>query len=152
MRPEMLDILLIDSDPNDAFFVQEALRTCAEGHHTFHAVSDAGDAIRYLSGQGPYADRAAFPLPNLILTDLKLPGKSGFEFLEWLRAHPAYFAIPALVYSDSTHEADIHSAYGLGANAYLEKPFAPGDLTNLLAATCKFWSLCRRPSPPNTLG
>jgi CheY-like chemotaxis protein len=146
-NPQSLDILLVDDDPDEAFFVQEALLICGASH-TFRAVRRVADAMRYLAEQGTHTDRAAFPLPNFILTDLNMPGADGFEFLKWLRAHPDYCLIPALVYSSSSEEADIDEAYRLGANSYLRKPRGLDDLAKLLSITCQFWSLACSPSPP----
>src|SRR5579863_5031498 len=75
--------LLIEDDPDDVFFVERAFKE-APSHLRLCHVGDARESIRYLKGEGDYADRRKYPLPNVILLDLKMPGLNGFDFLTWL--------------------------------------------------------------------
>jgi DNA-binding response OmpR family regulator len=95
-------------------------------------VDDGEKAIDYLSGVVPYADRSKFPVPILMLLDLKLPRKSGFEILEWVRGHAAYKKLPVVVRTSSEQSEDINRAYSMGANSYLVKP---GNFEGLLRMT-----------------
>ncbi len=139
-----LYILLVEDDDPDIFFVKRA--TEAENGHEVQAVHDGNEAIGYLRGEGKYADRGKYHLPNVILTDLKMPGMDGFAFLEWLRANPQHSIVPVVVYSNSHMERDVREAYRLGANAYIAKPSALKDMVHMLRLIYEFWSRCEIPS------
>lgn len=143
MKHGKLVILLLEDDDPDIFFVKRA--TEAEDGHVLHAVNDGKEAVRYLRREGKYADRRKFPLPNVILTDLKMPGMDGFAFLEWLRDNPEYSIVPVVVYSNSHLERDVREAYRLGANAYISKPSALKDMVQMLRLIYEFWSRCEIP-------
>ena len=142
-----MDILLVEDDPNDVFFVQDAIEKSARGHKLY-AVKDGDEAIAYLQGRGAYANREAYPVPNIILTDLKMPEMDGFEFLQWLKEHPECGMIPAIVFSSSRQDADVRKAHRLGANAYIMKPTSLAELVDVLRTTYEFWSHCERPPMP----
>jgi CheY-like chemotaxis protein len=108
-------------------------------------VEDGEEAVKYLSGHEEYADRSWFPLPNIIITDLKMPRMDGFELLRWLRAHPGCSAIPAIVMSSSGRPEDVIKAYNLGANCYFVKPSGLDELVTMIKIIFGFWSCCERP-------
>src|SRR6185436_8265559 len=91
--------------------------------HVSH-VSDGREAIRYLKGEGKCVDREKYPLPNVILLDLKMPGMNGFEFLKWLRTESPdhHRLLPVIVMSSSALAQDVERAYTLGISAYMTKP------------------------------
>src|SRR5213592_4603089 len=103
--------LLVEDDPNDVFFVEREFAKAP--HLLLRHVPDAKEAVRYLTGEGKYSDPEKYPVPNVILLDLKMPGMGGFEFLEWLRAGaaPELRLIPVIVMSSSTLQSDINRAY-----------------------------------------
>ncbi len=146
MKRGRLVILLAEDDDNDIFFVRRATQASNAGH-TVHAVHDGAQAIEYLRGQGAYADREKFPLPNIILTDLKMAGMDGFDLLRWLHDNPDCSVIPTIVYSSSTLEADVRLAYRCGANAYIKKPGSVTELAETLGLIYDFWSRCEIPPP-----
>ena len=90
---------------------------------------DGAEAIAYLSGEGVYQDRVQYPLPTVMLLDLNMPRKNGFEVLAWLRQQPALKRLHVYVLSASSQDEDIRRCYDLGANAYLVKP---GNLEGLM--------------------
>jgi CheY-like chemotaxis protein len=102
-------------------------------------VSDGRAAIEYLSGIGNYSQREQHPLPCLVLLDLKMPGKSGLEVLEWKRNQPSLSTLPTLMLTSSSQERDIRQAYLLGANGYLLKPNRPDDMLSLAKAIKDYW-------------
>jgi two-component system response regulator len=99
---------------------------------------DGQQAIDYLSGAGKFADRKEFPLPCLLLLDLKLPYVMGLEVLKWIREQ-AGPVMPVLVLTASAQNADIVAAYGLGANGFLTKPSEAGKLEDMVRAIQAFW-------------
>lgn len=140
-------MLLVEDDDHDIFFVRRATET-SNGGHTVHVVHDGAQAIEYLRAEGIYADRERYPWPNLILTDLKMPGMDGFELLQWLHQNPYSAVIPLIVYSSSNLEADVRRAYRLGANAYIKKPGSVSELAQTLGLIYDFWSRCEIPAQP----
>lgn len=106
--------------------------------------TDGQRAIEYLSGAGPFADRTKYPLPCLVLLDLKLPRKSGFEVLEWMRAQPLLRRIVVVVCTSAEHEHDIARAYELGANAYIVKPMDIAERNETARRLKAWWLECNR--------
>jgi CheY-like chemotaxis protein len=147
MKAGRLNMLFVEDDENDVKLLQMAIASGAAGH-TVQIVGNGEEAIRYLRGEGHYADRQKFPLPNVILTDLKMPRMSGLELLRWLREHPECSVIPTIVLSGSALPADVREAYRLGANAYMAKPSNLNELVEMLRLTYEFWSLCHCPEMP----
>ena len=90
---------------------------------------DGEEAIAYLSGEGAYADRTRFPFPTVMLLDLNMPRKNGFDVLAWLREQPVLKRLPVYVLSASSRSEDIRRCYNLGANLYLVKP---GNLEGMM--------------------
>ena len=114
-------ILLVEDSPDDVFFMQYAL-TKAGITNPVQVATDGDQAVEYLEGTGKYSDRSAFPLPAVIFLDLKLPCRSGFEVLEWIRQQPALQNILVFILTGSAEERDKQKARELGAKAYLVKP------------------------------
>src|SRR4051812_19738005 len=85
-------------------------------------VRDGEEALHYLSGEGRYSNRAEYPLPELILLDLKMPKVDGFELVRWIRRQPGFASIPVVVLTSSDAIRDVNRAYALGANSFLVKP------------------------------
>ena len=72
--------------------------------------------------RGKYANRDAFPLPEVILLDLNLPGMRGIELVRWIRQDPRLTGVHVVVLSGSDASRDITEAYTAGADSYLIKP------------------------------
>jgi len=147
MRRGHLVILMVEDEEHDITFVQHATEESRAGH-TLFAVGSGEEAIRYLRGEGKYADRQAFPMPNVVLTDLKMPGMDGFELLRWMRDHPECRIIPIIVYSNSSAEKDVIEAYRLGANSYMVKPSSLAEMVAMLKIIYDYWSRCECPAKP----
>ena len=138
---------MADDSEADLFFVQRALEQSGVGDF-FKGVEDGQEAIEYLQCKGRFDDREKYPFPNVLLLDIKMPRLGGFDVLKWLQAHPECKVIPTIVFSSSKHEQDVHQAYVLGANAYIEKPTSTTDLVEVIQTMYKFWSCCETPVPP----
>src|SRR5207245_83109 len=104
-----------------------------------HWVNNGNEATLYLSGKGKYADRTTYPTPKLILLDLKLPVKNGFEVLQWIRSYASYISIPIVVLTDCFDERIVQRAYELGANSFLNKPKDLESLQKLLSSIREYW-------------
>lgn len=101
-------------------------------------VSDGQLAIDYLAGTGKFADRETFPLPCLMLMDLKLPHVMGLDVLRWIRQQPGPARV-VLILSASAQDADTSTAYRLGVNGFLVKPSEANKLQELARAIKDFW-------------
>lgn len=143
-----LFILLVEDDENDIFLVRKATQAGGEGH-SLHPVHDGLEAIEYVNGAGAFGDRLKYPLPNVVLTDLKMPRMNGFEFLQWIRANEQFSVIPTIVYSNSQLESDIRRAYQCGANSYITKPTGLADMVEILRTIYAYWSRCECPQVPS---
>jgi len=139
-------ILVADDDPNDIFLLQRAFRDAAV-ENPWHAVRDGQEAIDYLSGAGQFADRTLFPLPALLILDLKMPRKSGMDVLQWLRGVPALRHLPTVVFSSSAHPSDVEMAYEHGANGFIVKPSGTKDRLTLIKNLTDFWLVYNQPPP-----
>src|SRR5437899_12415537 len=113
-------ILQVEDDPNDVFLFQYAMRK-AGVTNPIQVASDGQEAIDYLKGVGKFVDREKYPLPCLVLLDLKLPYVMGLDVLKWIRAQPGP-VLPVIMLTASAEETDVATAYRLGANAFLTKP------------------------------
>ena len=131
-------ILYAEDEEDDVFLMRRAFKEAAIAHR-FETVSDGNQAIEYLSGTGAFSDRIKWPLPLLILLDLKMPGLSGHEVLKWIRTRPETCTIPVIVLTSSNQESDIHRAYILGANGYLVKPGTPAELLTMVQGIKNYW-------------
>ena len=131
-------LLLVEDDANDILLVQRAFRK-ANLTIPIHVVQDGDAAVGYLSGDTPYEDRREYPLPLLILLDLKLPRRSGLEVLEWVKTRPVIRRIPIVVLTSSRENIDVDHAYEIGANSYLVKPVTSSALESMIEALDRFW-------------
>src|SRR5579859_5380080 len=123
MKSEGKPILLVEDDQNDVFFLQYAFEA-AGVDNPIQVVADGQEAINYLSGAGHFADRQRFPLPCLMLLDLKLPVKMGTDVLRWIRKQPLVSNLLVVVLTSSSDSSDVDSAYEHGAQSYLVKPLS----------------------------
>src|SRR5207247_5068700 len=131
-------VLVAADDPGDVFLLQRAF-TIAEIPTTLHFVRDGQEAIDYLDGKKRYADRQAFPLPDLMLLDLKMPKMNGFDVLNWVRQQPGLKRLLITVLTSSDQPQDINRAYDLGANSYLLKPHSSEHLCELVKQVERYW-------------
>jgi len=102
-------------------------------------VKDGPEAIRYLRGEAPYANRAARPLPKLVLLDLRLPGMHGFEVLQWIRRQPELAGLAVVVITGMEAPGDVRRAQELGATAFLTKPLSLAKLVEMAGRIRDNW-------------
>src|SRR5262245_26941035 len=104
-----------------------------------HVVSAGDECIAYLEGTERYSNREEFPLPDLLLLDLKMPRVNGFDVLRWIRSRPSLSSLRVIVLTSSERIKDVNEAYALGANSFLTKPLDFTDFKNAISAMYTFW-------------
>lgn len=133
-------VLYIEDDAAYVLLVRRALQRSKLADLThLQVVTTSEDAMRYLQQQAPYEDRRLYPLPSLILTDLRLPGKSGLQLLTWLREQATLKAIPVVMLTGSALDEDIEHAYECGVNFCLVKPAEVDALISIMQALSMYW-------------
>lgn len=131
-------ILYVDDDENDVILVKSAAKSAGIGA-CLHTVTSGPEAIDYLQGHGRFADRQKFPMPKVILLDLRMPRMNGLEVLGWLHSQGHLVGIVVIIFSASSHPDDVQRACELGANAFVQKPSSIGDLIKFLQVVKTFW-------------
>ena len=138
-------ILLVEDEENDVVFMEMALEK-AGLMSAFQVAEDGEEAIAYLSGKGEFADRARFPIPAVVLLDLKLPLIMGIDVLKWIREQPALDTMVVIMLTSSQQRSDIQKACALGANSYLVKPSNPAGLDEIVDLLKRYWLQMNQPT------
>lgn len=133
-------ILLVDDNVDDIFLTRTAF-TNAKLTNPIQEAHNGDEAIAYLQGEPPFDDRSKFPLPALMLLDLSMPTRNGFQVLEWLRAQPGLKRINVVILTASLREEDVDRAFDLGANSFLVKPSSIEGLTSV-SRCLRDWMNC----------
>jgi CheY-like chemotaxis protein len=131
-------ILLVEDNEDDAYLLTRALRA-AEIANPVHVVADGEQAVNYLKGEGKFSDRTQYPMPDLILLDLKLPRISGLEVLQWIQKETFLPQLVVVVLSSSGETRDINMAYRFGARSYLVKPPTAASFVDLAKGLKTYW-------------
>lgn len=125
-------ILLVDDSENDLFLMRMAFKK-AEFNIPLQEVHNGEQAIAYLKGDDPYSDRDKFPLPAVMLLDLNMPMKNGFDVLNWVRTQQTGLKrLLIIVLTASMRPEDVERAFDSGANSFLVKPGTMEDLTDMI--------------------
>lgn len=130
-------ILLVEDDENDVFLLTKALKRLGVGN-PLRVASDGQQAIEYVEGLGKFSDRQEFPVPYLVLLDLKLPRVKGLDVLKRIREVDGSRSV-VVILSSSRNATDVSGAYILGANAYLAKPADFESLVKMVGSIADFW-------------
>jgi CheY-like chemotaxis protein len=132
-------VVLIAEDEEDYVLLLKKAFAEAKIPNPLFVVSTGQEMMHYLKGEEKFANRDEYPLPDLLLLDLKLPGFNGLEILGWLRSHPGLSGLRVIVLTSSDQMKDVNDAYRLGANSFLVKPYDFSDLVSLAQMIQKFW-------------
>ena len=139
-----LTILLVDDDEN--FVVLFRLIAERTGRDVrLEVAGDGRQAVAYLTGDSPYTDRRAHPVPDLVVLDLKMPGMNGLEFLAWRQNSPSLRALPVVVLTGSVSEKDQTEAMAKGATRFLTKPSELEQLRNTVVQILDLGTCHQRP-------
>src|SRR5688500_17341884 len=141
-------ILLVEDNRMDVELTLDAFRE-ARLLNTVHVSPNGQDALDYLFGEGHYGDRQRYPLPNLILLDLKLPGVDGFTVLRQIKSAPILKRLPVIILTSSKEEGDRAFTYDSGANSYIVKPVSFTGFLDVIRQIEGYW-ISLNVGPPET--
>ena len=131
-------ILLVEDNRMDVELTLDAFKE-ARLLNTIYVSPNGQDALDYLFGRGKYADRIAYPIPNLVLLDLKLPGVDGFEVLRQVKSAPILRRLPVIILTSSKEEGDRALTYDIGANSYIVKPVSFSGFLDVIKQIEGYW-------------
>jgi CheY-like chemotaxis protein len=145
LQGKSLSILMVDDDEEDFILVKDALKSKQLKVDLYWA-EDGHEAMNFLFHRGEYADA---PTPNLILLDLNMPGKNGFEVLMDLKAHGDLRKIPVVILTASGDQANVSRGYNIGASSFMLKPLSFDEMANAMQSLCEYWfALVQLPKGP----
>jgi CheY-like chemotaxis protein len=144
---EQQTILVVDDSENDLIILRAAFEK-AGYTGPLQTVRNGEEAVAYLKGENPYADREKFPLPVVVLLDLNMPKKNGFDVVTWVRAQPGLKRLALIILTASTRTEDVERALDLGATSFLVKPRSLDSLVVMMR--CLFEWIQINQFPPLT--
>lgn len=145
-RTRPAHILLIEDNRMDIELTLDAFRE-RRLNNAIHVAPGGQEGLDYLLGHGEFADRDRFPLPDLILLDLKMPVIDGHEVLQQIKQFPVLKRIPVIILSSSKEEGDRALTYDNGANSYLVKPVSFDGFLDVVQHIDTYWLSVNVPPP-----
>lgn len=133
-----ITILMADDDADDRMLAKDALFESRLANDLY-LVADGQELMDYLNRQGEYEEPSTSPRPGVILLDLNMPRKDGFEALTEIRSDPDLRRIPVVILTTSKAEEDIYRGYDLGANSFVTKPVTFDGLVQAMSALGQYW-------------
>src|SRR5260370_4135363 len=133
-----LKVVVVEDNPNDVLLLKRAFSKGGP-ELPLRFVRNGQEALDYLNGVDRFADRNLYPLPTLLVLDLKLPGIDGFDIIKWVRNEARFRDMRIVVLSSSNEPSDISRAHDLGANAYHVKPNDPNALVGMVEGLKTYW-------------
>ena len=136
-KHELIEILLVEDNDDDIVLIREAF-TNANFLNLVNGVKDGVEAMAYLRREGEYKDKN---LPGLVLLDINMPKKDGFEVLEEMKADPLLKQIPVIMLTCSKREEDVVRAYDGGACSFITKPVSFDAFQEMVGRFSLYWTL-----------
>jgi CheY-like chemotaxis protein len=131
-------VLLVEDDPLDIELITQAFGRLECGEN-LRSARDAEEATAYVLGVSPFLDRSKYPLPSVILLDVKLPGRTGLQFLEWYRQRPESQGVPVIALTSQVDYSQVKRVFELGATSYITKPRVFEDLVEAIRTVITYW-------------
>jgi CheY-like chemotaxis protein len=131
-------ILLVDDSEDDVLMFKRAYKEVGISK-TLRVAYTGDEAIAYLAGEGKFSNREDYPFPDLVLLDLKMPGKTGFDVLRWMRSEPTTKDLRVIVMTGSEDTAAVNRAYKMGATSFIVKSATPEELVRQLREVKNHW-------------
>lgn len=143
---QKFSVLIADDSEEDSFFLERALRH-SKRFELVGSVRNGEEVIAYFLGEGQYADRQLWPVPDLLMIDLKMPRRSGLEVLEWLQGQN-FPNLKVVVLTGSSVAQDIEKVRSLGAGAFYTKSLQHGKLIEMVKKLEEFVTAVNGGVPP----
>lgn len=140
MTQRAVRMLLVEDDPSHRLLIRKSLENHGVSNDV-NEVEDGQEALDYIYGVGVYADRKKYPMPDIVILDIKMPRMDGFGVLERLKSDPKMKRIPVIMLTTSSRDEEIAKGYECGANAYVTKPLDFEDFAKKLHDLKMFWVL-----------
>jgi len=137
---QAVEILLAEDNDDDIVLIQESFAD-AKIVNVLNVVRDGEEALAYLRREGEYEDAV---MPGLLLLDINMPRKNGFEVLREVKADPALRHLPVVMLTTSQSEADVVKSYSEGACSYIMKPARFEELGKVVKQFALYWALVAR--------
>lgn len=141
-----IKILLVEDNPGDILLTREAFKS-HKIRNNLYVVQNGFDALAFLKREGIYAE---MPLPDLILLDLHLPKKDGYQVLTEIQGNSLFSMIPVFVFMGMTPEDEVSKVLGLGAKFIIPKPLEPKDFITKINQLKPFWITIATTGEPET--
>jgi len=138
VKGKPVNILLVEDEPAHAEIVRRNFEISHLANRLMH-VADGQAALDYLFRTGEFGDSDKFPMPDLILLDLRLPRVDGLEVLKTIKSDENLRRIPVVILTTSAVEADKLKAYERNANSYLVKPVDFPKFVALMESLNYYW-------------
>jgi CheY-like chemotaxis protein len=142
-------ILLVDDSENDMLLMLRAFKK-ADFDCPLREVYNGEQAIAYLAGEGIYNNRDDYPMPSIMLLDLNMPRKNGFDVLAWVRDQPHFNGLSIVILTASMRPEDVQRAFDLGASSFLLKPSNTSALTTMVQCL-RDWTRINHFPPQNEM-
>lgn len=133
-----ITLLMAEDDEDDRMFAEEALEESRLANDLY-TVENGEELVQYMRGEGEYADRDTYPLPDLILLDLNMPKMDGREALHEIKHDPGIRQTPVVVLTTSQAEEDIYKTYDMGVSSYISKPVTFENLVKVMQVLGQYW-------------
>ena len=146
MISEPIEVLLVEDNEDDIVLIEEAFAE-AKLMNVIFKVRDGEDALAYLRQEGPYTHRRR---PGLVLLDINMPKKNGFEVLQAMKADPLLQSLPVVMLTTSDREDDIVQSYTHGACSYIRKPMSLKQFAHVVNNFELYWTMVSRVPSANS--
>ena len=144
MDYEPSNILLVEDEEAHAELTSRAIRKAGNANR-IDILTDGEEALDYVFNRAKYADKTKYPLPGLIILDIKLPNIDGIEILKQIKEHPVLKKIPVIMLTTSDREEDICRSYIHCANSYLTKPVGFKEFEEKIMQIEFYWMILNQP-------
>ena len=131
-------ILMAEDEPEQAEQARRAFKKYCFVNPIF-IVADGTEVLKYLLGEGKFADRDEYPLPSLLLLDLRMERMHGFDVIRWVRAHRDFRDMPIVVLAQSDELREVNQAYAMGATSFMMKPVEFAEFVHVSAVLPNVW-------------
>ncbi len=144
--PKKVNVLLVDDSEESLVIIRHVFQQ-SSFVNVLDTVKDGEEALKYLRQEAPYENKQR---PDLVLLDINMPRKGGFEVLDEMKQHPELSSIPVVMLTTSDRSEDVARSYSKGASSFITKPFEFRRFVEMANEFSTYWSQVSR-VPPNSV-